>query len=129
LGTDEQKRSISYSLDPAQYAAHVERTSLLLEQLAENVRGLREQHGRLDAELARLREDIMRQGAYVLERDFRRDYGLQGQVISDLKAEVASNKETIARLAGTLGWLTKLVVGAVLTGLISGGIAIIFRFG
>jgi hypothetical protein len=102
-------------LDPSHYVEHVTRTALLLEQLARDVKSLREQTEYGLKDISGLRTSLT-----LMERDlavFKVDMG----------SKVATNHETIDGLGERLRWLVRVVVGALLTGIVGGTIALIFK--
>ena len=111
----DEKRTIADSLDPAQYASHVTRTALLLEQLARDVSALRDETERSIQGSNGLRTAIT---------NIERENAVFKEAIT---GRVGINEVAIHDLTERLKWLGRLVVGALLTGAISGVVAIIFK--
>jgi hypothetical protein len=101
--------------DPGHYVEHVTRTSLLLEQLARDVKALREQTESSARDTGALRGSVA-----VVERDFA-----VFKVDALGRAEV--NKESIRVVTERLQWLSRLVIGALVTSVLGGLVAWIYR--
>lgn len=111
--SDTQK--IGDSLDPAQYASHVTRTAILLEQLARDVSALRDETERSIQNTAGMR---------TLIAGMDRDIALLKE---SLTTKIVANETNIHNLEERLRWLGRLVIGTLVTGVLSGGLALIFR--
>jgi len=108
-------RRVAESLDPAKYIEHVTRTALLLERLADDVSALRTKGEDGSRTIETLRSDVA---------GIKQDLAVfKVKVDSEIKA----NQEAIRDLSEGLRWLRRLVVGAVVTGLLSGALAIVFK--
>jgi hypothetical protein len=112
---DQDYKSVSEALDPAKFAVHVTRTALLLEQLARDVRELRDR-----AESNGRGTDELRGLCARLERD-------AAVFKSEIEASVKGNREGLEKLEERLRWLSRVVLGAVVTGVIGGLLALIFK--
>lgn len=102
-------------LDPSHYVEHVTRTALLLEQLARDVKALRDQTesgGRITSDLSR--------GLATLER-------VVAVFQTQTNGSVSNNETSIKDLAERLKWLSRLVITSLITGIIGGAIALIFK--
>lgn len=102
-------------LDPSHYVEHVTRTALLLEQLARDVKALREQTesgGRMTNDLGRRLSEVEKEAAV-----------FKTQTIG--KVEI--NETNIRDLAEKIKWLSRVVVTAIVTGLIGGALALVFK--
>jgi hypothetical protein len=109
------ERLIADSLDPAQYASHVTRTAILLEQLARDVSALREESERNAKGSNGLREQVA-----IQDRDFL--------VFKEAtNGRISANEIALRDLTERLKWLGRLVIGTLITGIISGMIAILFK--
>lgn len=111
----DEERRVAPALDPTSYVEHVTRTAMLLEQLARDVSALRK-----DTEDGSRTVSDLRKTAGDTEKDlavFKVDTG----------SRIAVNAESIKEIAERLRWLSRLVLGAVLTGILGGGIALIFK--
>lgn len=107
--------SLSQPFDPSHYVEHVTRTALLLEQLARDVRALRDQtdtHGK--------GVESIRACVSTLERDFA-----VFKVATE--GEITACQATIAALEERLRWLSRLVIGSIVTGIIGGLLAVVWR--
>jgi hypothetical protein len=97
----EEKR-IGDVLDPQRYTEHVVRTAMLLERLAEDVRELKDNQKLVEA---------IRTAQGKTEREFD-VFKVQTM------GEIATNRETITKLSDGLQWLRRLLIAALLSGLI-----------
>lgn len=111
----DEKRNIADSLDPVQYASHVTRTAILLEQLARDVSALREETERSS------------QGANGLRTDFARFDRSTAVFQESVTARIGVNETAIHDLTERLRWLGRLVIGSLITGVLSGLLAFAFR--
>jgi hypothetical protein len=102
-------------LDPSHYVEHVTRTALLLEQLARDVKALRDQTDSSIRDTGALRGCIS-----AVERDLA-----VFKVDANGRAEV--NKTNIGDLTERLRWLSRLVIGALVTSAIGGLVALFYR--
>lgn len=113
--SEDDRRVVAEALDPAGYVAHVTRTAMLLEQLARDVAAVR----------AKV-EDASREMG-----DLRKVSGETKQEVAvfkvDTGARISANQEAIKELSDGLRWVRRLVVGAVLAGIASGLIALVFK--
>lgn len=106
---------IASPLDPQHYIEHVTRTAMLLESLARDMKSLADKTERGLSNTDGLRVSLtLTQTEFAV---FRVDTG----------AKIATNRETIDALIERIKWLNRLIIGAVLAGLISGIVAIIFK--
>lgn len=113
--SNEQGRAIGELLDPRAYVEHVTRTALVLEQLAKDVAALRTESSGRTRDLEELRGAVSRH-----EKDFA-----VFQV--ETTAAIKKNEERLTSLEERLRWLNRLVVGALVTGILSGLGALIFH--
>ena len=102
-------------LDPGHYVEHVTRTALLLEQLARDVKALRDQTDSSIRDTGALRGCVS-----AVERDLA-----VFKVDATGRAEV--NKTSIADVTERLRWLSRLVIGALVTSVLGGLVALIYR--
>lgn len=102
-------------LDPSHYVEHVTRTALLLEQLARDVKSLRDQTEYGLKDISGLRTSLT-----VLERDL-------AVYKVDTNSKVEANHTAIENQGERLRWLYRVVVGALLTGIVGGAVALVFR--
>jgi hypothetical protein len=102
-------------LDPTHYVEHVTRTALLLEQLARDVKALREQTESSVRDTSGLRESV---------NSIKTDFAV---FKVDTVGRMDTNRESINVLEERLRWLSRLVIGGLLSGVIAGIIALIFR--
>jgi hypothetical protein len=102
-------------LDPSHYIEHVTRTALLLERLALDVRALKDQVDRGLNSTESLRK---------ITGDIERDLAVFKVSTSGI---IATNREAIEVLTERLRWLSRLVLGAFVTGIIAGIVTIIFK--
>lgn len=106
---------LSQPFDPSHYVEHVTRTALLLEQLARDVRALRDQtdtHGK-GVESIRACVSVLEMGFAVFK------------VASE--GEIAACQTSVSALEEKLRWLSRLVIGSLVTGIIGGLIAAVWR--
>lgn len=115
MAEDERGRSIGEALDPRGYIEHVTRTALVLEQLAKDVAALRSESTGRSRDL----EDL-RVAAAKNEKDF-------AVFKVKLTADVRKNEERLTSLEERIRWLNRLVVGVVVTAVLSGLVALIFH--
>lgn len=101
-------------LDPRHYVEHVTRTALLLEQLARDVNGLRI-----------LTESSVR-GTDALRVDLARQDRESAVYRAENTADVRANTDRIDKIEERLRWLSRLIVGAVVAGVISGVLGIVW---
>lgn len=109
------ERKIADSLDPAQYASHVTRTAILLEQLARDVSALRD-----ETERGVQNTNGMRSSISAMDRDL-------ALLRESLTAKIVTNETNIHNLEERLRWLGRLVIGTLVTGIVGGAIAIVFK--
>lgn len=102
-------------LDPSHYVEHVTRTALLLEQLARDVKALREQTESSARDTSGLRTTV---GA--IERDI-------AVFKVDSSGRVETNRLSIEKVSEGLRWLSRLVIGTFLTAIIGGLVALLYR--
>ena len=107
-------RTVVGPLDPSHYVEHVTRTALLLEQLARDVKALREQTEASVRDTGGLRSALsqLEKHCAVFE--------------TDAVSRMEVNRVCITDLTERLRWLNRLVIGAVVSGLISGLVALIY---
>lgn len=102
-------------LDPGHYVEHVTRTALLLEQLARDVKALRDQTESSVRDTSGLRGTVV-----AIERDL-------AVFKVDTIGRMDANKQSITNLEERLRWLSRLVIGALVTSLLTGLVALIYR--
>lgn len=102
-------------LDPSRYIEHVTRTALLLERLAVDVRSLKElvDHGLSNVE-------GLRKAIGEIEREL-------AVFKVSTTSTTSANKEAIEVLTERLRWLSRLVNGAIVTGVIGALLAAIVK--
>lgn len=103
------------ALDPQHYVEHVTRTALLLEQLARDVKALREQNDTFGRGTEGLRTTVS-----ALEKDL-------ALCKLSTTTEVGACKETVRALEEKLRWVSRLLVGALITGIVSGTLALVWK--
>jgi hypothetical protein len=103
------------ALDPIQYAQHVTRTAMLLEQLARDVHALREQ-----MESGGRGTEALRVTVGQVEREFA-VFKTQAQ------ARMDGSVVSVTGIEERLRWLSRLVIGSLVTGILGGAIALVFR--
>jgi regulator of replication initiation timing len=102
-------------LDPTHYVEHVTRTALLLEQLARDVKALRDQTETSVRDTSGLRMTMT-----ALEKEL-------AVFKSDTQGKIETNKFTIENLADKIQWLTRVVAGTLITSIVGGLVALIYK--
>lgn len=105
----------SSPLDPTHYVEHVTRTALLLEQLARDVKALREQTDSSSRDTSTIRSTVA-----ALEREM-------AVFKIDTTGKIETNKGSISSIEEKLRWLSRLVIGAVITSALGGLIALLYK--
>jgi hypothetical protein len=106
---------VADALDPSGYIVHVTRTAILLEQMARDLKALRDQ-----AEASSRSMETMRNDVATYEREF-------AVYKTGTESKISVNQESIKLMEERLRWLSRLVVGALITGVIGGVIALVFK--
>lgn len=109
----EDERRVSEALDPMKFVEHTTRTALLLEQLARDVKDLRER-------VSGLGLDSLRASMSSLERDC-------AVLKTDMSSRSESNRTRLGEVEERLRWLSRLVAGAFITGGIGGLVALLWK--
>lgn len=112
---NDESRSVADSLNPAQYATHVTRTTLLLEQLSKDVAALRTETETSIRGTEALRTKVA---------DMDRDTAVARETIN---SRISNNDSGLKELNERLRWLSRLVIGALISGVIGGILALVFR--
>lgn len=102
----------------------------LLERLAEDMKEIKTELKDTNRRLETLRNDEMeRLRSRLAEEREARAAAMGGADLraATLKAEVDTNSATLRDLAERLRWLSRLVVGALVSGVIGGALAFIFK--
>ena len=102
-------------LDPSHYVEHVTRTALLLEQLARDVKSLKDDVSKWSADTEGLRRVV---------GDIERDLAVFKERTSSL---IAANRESIESLANGLQWIRRAVISTLVAAIISGIIALVIK--
>lgn len=110
---EQDERRVSEALDPLKFIEHTTRTALLLEQLARDVKDLRERVGGLGL-------DSLRSSVSALERDF-------AVTRNDLASRAEANRDRIAKVEERIQWLSRLVLAAFITGAIGGFVGVLWK--
>ena len=111
----DEERAVSDALDPSRFAAHVVRTGLLIEQLARDVKYLRDQF-----EASSRSNETTRSSVSSQEREV-------AVFKATTTSEIAALKDAIDDIVEKQRWLSRLVMGALITGLISGVLALVWK--
>lgn len=101
--------------DPQKYIEHVTKTAMLLDRLAQDVHALRVLADAREADGRALRSTVME-----LEKELA-IYKVENS------ARVKANEEGIGVLVERLKWVSRAVLGTVITGLVSGAVALVFK--
>lgn len=101
--------------DQDNYIVHLTKTALYIEQLAKDIAAIREQNENHSKSVESIRNTL---GA--LEKEF-------AVYKVGTSTDISANKETIRNLEEKLRWLSRLVIGALISGVISGIVALIFK--
>jgi len=113
--SNDESRSVAESLNPAQFAVHVTRTTMLLEQMSKDLQALR-----TETEISIKSTETLRGRVSDMERDtaVHREATL---------SRVSANETLLKELDERLRWLGRLVIGALITGTVGGILAFVFR--
>lgn len=102
----------------------------LLERLAEDMKEIKVELKDTNRRLESLRNDEMeRLRSRLAEEREARAAAMGGADLraATLKAEVDTNSATLRDLAERLRWLSRLVIGALVSGVIGGALALVFK--
>lgn len=101
--------------DPSHYVEHVTRTALVLEQLARDVKALRDQSETNIRDSGGLKDSL---------NNLKTDHAI---FKIDTIGKIDVNREAINSLVERTKWLSRLIIGALVTGIIAGVVALVFR--
>ncbi len=112
---EDDRRVVAESLDPAGYVAHITRTAMAIEQLARDVAALRDTRESDARDMTDLRR---------VTGDTKTEFAV---FKVDCMAKIGTNSDAIKELVDGLRWLRRTLVGAIIVGVASGVIAVIFQ--